>query len=279
MRYKSISYKIISGIKKDRAAGMKVKEICSKWYISTSTAYRILRGEYDDVEVDQKEETETAIRPVGHGEQLKCGLVKERHDMPTDLYVFNEALDEKLMFDYQAQLDICEHFIETYAYSNGKPIKDIVLYVTGIQCALASFIRACSNKRVNLILRHYNAANGKYRYQSIWSEFGYGYDNRLASLIGQAKSVHSVGCNIDEVDTTKFYAVSVIKRTFDAYGQQNSEIDLYICSQLSEAYQFNYTIIEKLINTDSSYLVFLNECRLNSKGTAYTTETVLRSSK
>ena len=298
---------LIAEIKEARELKMSYAEIGQMFNIGKSTIYRALKKiQEEEARSDNKNEdadtimvstilttTETVVAenvnvgtaedfdvglnlyPIGNGLHIKCGLVKERHEMPCQLYVFDEALSEQLMFDYKAQLTTCEHFIDSNIKFNkdGSACQDIVCYVTGIQCALAAFIKACHNKKVNLILRHYNSRFTKYAYQSIWSEFGEPYPDYVASLIGQSLAAYTYGHRLSEIDTSHLYTVCVV--TYDA---NNAPITvIYICSTLADAYRVNYTIVEDLMyKHNGSYQIYLEERTLNSKESGYTSEKILK---
>ena len=298
--------KLIAEIKEARELKMSCEEIEQMFNISKSTVYRALkkikeeeeaRSENEDADTTMAStiltvsetvvaenvnvgstvedfDTDLNMYPIGNGSHVKCGLVKERHEMPCQLYVFDEALTEQLMFDYKAQLEICEAFItEHVEFKNGKPCQDVVCYVTGIQCALAAFIRACHDNGVNLILRHYNNRYTKYAYQSIWSEFGETYPDYMASLIGQSDKVCTYNVRLSEMKTQHLYTVCVV-----TYTKDNAPItSLYLCASLADAYRVNYTLVEILMyKRIGRYQVYLEERQLNSKESGYMTYKILK---
>ena len=279
--------KLIKEICEARELKMTIGEICELYSIAKSTVYRALKK---GNKVTTTEESAIAIMPaeninvmaasiepdlypVGNGAHIKCGLVKERHEMPTELYVFDTALNEQLMFDYKAQLEACEHFIDNNVkFNEGSACQDIVCYVTGLQCALAAFIKACRDKKVNLILRHYNSRFTKYAYQSIWNDFGEAYPEYMASLIGQASAVYTYNNRLSEIDTKHLYTVCVVM-----YDDNAPITTIYICGSLSDAYRVNYTIVEELMYKHvGNYQVYLEERTLNSKESGYISERILK---
>ena len=301
-----LTNELIAEIKEAREVKMTYAEIEQMFGIGKSTIYRALKKiQEEEARNDNKDEdadttmastiltaSETItvedanagtaedfdadlnLYPIGNGSHIKCGLVKERHEMPCQLYVFDEALSEQLMFDYKGQLDICEAFIKEYVeFKNGKPCQDIVCYVTGIQCALAAFIRVCHDNGVNLILRHYNNRYTKYAYQSIWSNFGESYPDYMVSLIGQSDKVCTYNMRLSEMKTQHLYTVCVV-----TYTEDNAPITyLYICASLADAYRANYTLIEALMYKHiGNYQVYLEERRLNSKESGYATDKILK---
>lgn len=279
--------KLIKEICEARELKMTIGEICELYNIARSTVYRALKKAKitttteSTIAITPAENInvvvasiESNLYPVGNGARIKCGLVKDRHDLPTKLYIFNSALDEQLMFNYKAQLEICERFINDNIKfnENGDACQDIVCYVTGLQCALAAFIKACRDKKVNLILRHYNSRFTKYAYQSIWNDFGETYPEYMASLIGQASAVYTYNNRLSEIDTKHLYTVCVV-----VYDDNAPITTIYICGSLSDAYRINYTVVEDLMyKYTGEYQVYLDERTLNSKESGYISERILK---
>ena len=60
---------------------------------------------------------------------FKIGMIRDRHDMPTDVYVFDDV-DEVLMFDYKRQYDIAHKKISELLKTNPIAANGLYLYVT-----------------------------------------------------------------------------------------------------------------------------------------------------
>lgn len=115
-------------------------------------------------------------------ETIKAGLIKGRHELPVERYVFDEIEDP---FDFTKMRRQAEKFVMTScnvekAYGqavNSASYTDdciyegefaLVLYVTGLSSALAAVIRACAENGVKLTLMHFDKESGDYRPQRIF---------------------------------------------------------------------------------------------------------------
>ena len=281
MRKTKINSLEVDKIKADRQNGKTINDIVDKYGYSRSTIYRILRGDILPIDAAEAEVTMQEpisdyvddFIPIGHGKRIKCGLVKERHDMPADLYIFEEALSESLMFNYIDQVKICEKFISDNCYINDEP-HDLICYVTGIQCALASLIKACYNMKVNLTLRHYNMSARKYRHQNIWSCFGeQPYNDVITYLLGQSRSSYTYKCRLDQLmGQAKIFAVTVV-----VYDEDKAPIsEMFLTNTLSNAYELHSTLLERMRKMNKLFVIFLEEVKLYNTG--FRSEKLLKSS-
>ena len=104
---------------------------------------------------------------------VNVGLVADRHAQPVRDYVF-KSIDSATMFNYDKLDKMAEAWIrENIKFNDGCAESSVACYTTGLQCALASFIKACYKFKVNLVLMHYNAENQKYLKQEIFIGFEY----------------------------------------------------------------------------------------------------------
>lgn len=104
---------------------------------------------------------------------INVGLVADRHAQPVRDYVF-KSIDSATMFNYDKLDEMAEAWIkENIKFNDGCAESSVACYTTGLQCALASFIKACYKFKVNLVLMHYNAENQKYFKQEIFTGFEY----------------------------------------------------------------------------------------------------------
>ena len=114
--------KLIAEIKEARELKMSCEEIEQLFNISKSTIYRALKKIKEEEARNDNEDADTImvstilttsetvvaenvnvgstvedfdtdlnLYPIGNGSHIKCGLVKERHDIPCQLYIFDEA--------------------------------------------------------------------------------------------------------------------------------------------------------------------------------------------
>ena len=126
--------------------------------------------------------------------KLKVGMIKDRHDIPINKFIFNEAFDQDLMFDYGKQEKIVEEFIKNnIRFVNGIPEKPLAVYATGLQCALVSIIKVCYKMHINLDVLHYKTntlAGYNYETQKVITEYvslSDGDDERIESQLGVLK--------------------------------------------------------------------------------------------
>lgn len=107
---------------------------------------------------------------------ITVGLIKGRHDMPVDSYIFDEDINPM-------DFDVIEDGVVDWINSIGRfKLEDsflmfpylpedggiqVVLYVTGLSAALASVIRWCAKCHIFLTLMHYDKETGEYKPQEI----------------------------------------------------------------------------------------------------------------
>lgn len=106
-------------------------------------------------------------------EDLYCGLVDNRHSsIPTSVFVYSNITSAE-MFDYASLYDRAKEFIrDNINFDNdGIPNRDMVLYATGLQCAIVSVIRACYEYKVNLYVMHYSNTDKTYHKQTVFNKF------------------------------------------------------------------------------------------------------------
>lgn len=116
-------------------------------------------------------------------EEVKAGLVRGRHEMPVDTYIFNE--DIKDVFNYQAMEEEIVKFLQsnvgiTVMYGQGvnqhdytdvevyTGTKRLVLYVTGLTAVTAAVIKVCALNGIHLQLMHFDRESGCYVEQIIF---------------------------------------------------------------------------------------------------------------
>lgn len=105
---------------------------------------------------------------------VEAGLVSDRHDMDQYVrgrYVY-DSFGSEMITNYVRQEEIALKFIRrNLTFTEGVPNEHLVVYLTGLQCALVSIIKACLQMKVNLVVKHWDTATNKYRSQVVFSEF------------------------------------------------------------------------------------------------------------
>lgn len=117
-------------------------------------------------------------------ENISVGLIKGRHTMPVDAYIFEDAIAD--VHDYRA---ICRHIFQFISENVGINVTDfghcinqasdddtrcfvggksLTVYVTGLTCVTASLIQCCAMYGVKLTLMHFDSSTGEYKSQYIF---------------------------------------------------------------------------------------------------------------
>ena len=278
---KKITDEIMINIIEDYTdTNMPVKEIAVKYNITVQSVYYILKqmdiplrnskkncsGEETKRKPQQKDEVQIAPKPkfvnIGMGHALACGLVSERHEMPVgiSLYIFEKYLNTSLVFNFEEQYRIAKEFILGNIYRDNKPNKDLIVYCTGIQSALASVIKAAYDLGVNLILAHYDAYNKKYRYQLVWGDFTKEspITNKVIRFINTSESYQYYNCTYIDLDDTLFVV------TFSNSDTGNKKV--YVCTSMADAYDLYLSILKKIGGRLNKFALYADEYTIEENG-------------
>ena len=168
-------------LKEDVLSGnFTAKELSKKYNISIATVNRKIKsireksGTKKENNLNSVVTTKSKIIPYFRNRIIKVGLIKDRHPMPINDFIFDEIITDD-MFDY-AQLDsTISNFILnkvgiTSVNNKNCADHDLHVYVTGLQCALASLIKMCSIYNVGLTLLHWNRDTEIYESQVIFKD-------------------------------------------------------------------------------------------------------------
>lgn len=120
-------------------------------------------------------------------EEIRVGLIRGRHALPVDEYIFNEELNFPL--DYKKLDETVMDFINenvgirlTYGIGIDREpdygelvcdliregLKKLTVYVTGLTPCTASLIKVCARNGVALTLMHYDPTTQTYSPQVIF---------------------------------------------------------------------------------------------------------------
>lgn len=176
------------------------------------------------------------IKPIEKLKTVRCGLIDGRHNMPVSKYVYKESFDQELMFNFDEQYDIAIKFIEDNIKFDDKgiPQKNIILYTTGYQAALVSFLKACDDKKINVSVMHYNAVSSTYVKQ-VFSDVHKDNNNnllenddRIINLCDRTDEIFTYNCDIlDLFQQDTFFMIKI----FD-YGKGNSTDKVEYCTSI-----------------------------------------------
>lgn len=107
-------------------------------------------------------------------ESVVVGLIRGRHEMPVDKYIFDEDIMD--MFDYEGIfIHICDYLRENVGVDydregyvrlyRGK--KAIIVYVTGLTAVSCALVDACNRYGISLTLMHYDRDKDCYHNQCL----------------------------------------------------------------------------------------------------------------
>ena len=114
--------------------------------------------------------------------EIKVGLIKGRHEMPVNNYIFDE-INDVLDFDNMNKqiINFINNNIDVYAaygcginqigYEDVEVLTSdtkLIVYVTGLTSVTAELIKVCALKGISLTLMHYDRESGDYLPQIIF---------------------------------------------------------------------------------------------------------------
>lgn len=98
--------------------------------------------------------------------EVKVGLVKGRHELPVNEYIFESISDPSDIESIEKQAEdwVLSRFASECFYE-----ETLVIYVTGLTVALTSVIKSVANSVcIHLVLMHYDKATNDYVRQIIF---------------------------------------------------------------------------------------------------------------
>ena len=101
--------------------------------------------------------------------EIKIGVCKGRHEMPCDMYVFEEISDptDVLWMKLESLRFFVNNFGDEFKKREEKIETPLKIYVTGLTVALIEVMRFASCFFSDITLMHYNSKTGDYYPQSI----------------------------------------------------------------------------------------------------------------
>lgn len=275
-------------VAEDLEIGMLGKEVAQKYGISQSTVSKISK----ELEVNRPKivrpmrinasnpnKEESTIVPLSNtdtveifkGSHILCGLIAERHDIPCEEFIFNEAIPSNMMHNYDYQYKQCMEFIKnhvtfsksTYKLNSEETIfasADIICYMTGCQSVLGALVKACFESHVNLTLMHYDTDIREYHPQVIFSHFR--DENALHKIsyldkfLEQYKKGFLYKCTENDLRSlNEFYIIDRVhigtNTTYDKYTKKGATKYVYICKSDADAWEL-YPKLAKEIISDKS---------------------------
>ena len=141
---------------------------------------------------------------------VEAGLIIDRHPMPVNKYIFKDDIDSELMFNYESMENIVDKFIsDNITFNkNGESNEILIVYVSGLQCALSSLFKVCHNRKVNLNIMHYNTQTQKYVQQEVLSYGNVDINNKFAYISKDVKEMYLYNdCTYENILNNTFYAL------------------------------------------------------------------------
>ena len=185
---------------------LKHTEIAAKYGISYSSVMRIKK---DNEEKEKNNNIFMSLdadkfHRVQGQKYVKLGLVADRHKInPVTDYIF-ETFDNQLMFDYDRQYQIVEKMLSRYIhFADGKPLCGLMLYATGLQAALVSVMKVCDDKKIPLVVMHYNSDDGCYypqNYSGDSTKFSSDVPYVIEKTVERSRQFFLYGCTTEDLE-------------------------------------------------------------------------------
>lgn len=115
-------------------------------------------------------------------EKIVCGMIKGRHKMPVETYIFNEAIENP--HDYKGihahisafirdNIGVCAKYGEAVnsAGEDSRVLcgeKELVVYVTGLTPVTVELVKICLYNGISLTLMNYDTSSGEYVPQFVY---------------------------------------------------------------------------------------------------------------
>ena len=185
----------------------------------------------------------------------RLGMIADRHNMPTSAYVY-DRVDQDLMFDYELQYNIAkEKILQEVEFIDGEPQNGILLYVTGLTCALASIINVCKDLNVPLTLMHYNNSEHCYMPQIITGGVNNACPTELEFI--NRRNMFTYGCTAQEfIENHGGYEIIEV---FAVNGNTGSKIAVYNSTR-DDAYRDMTLFIDKSLAWQV-YIALVEHCQ------------------
>ena len=210
-----------------------------------------------------EKEKKQLFTEVKVSKKIKCITCSERHVSPAGLKsIFGSAVTSEQMFDFAGLESTAIKFIDdNIEFIDGKSFDSIELYITGLTMLTTAVISACSKRKVNLSLMHYNRDEKKYERQIIFDDnscISSPIINTFKGNLDCGKFYQYKDCNIFDIKD-KFYLVKKIEFTLrDKYNPKVT--DYYVCSSFEDSFEmFSRVLKLSKIIKDSRVVVSLME--------------------
>lgn len=172
-----------------------------------------------------------------------------------------------MLYDYNKQIEIVKDFIKSHIIwdENGIPRNDLVVYVTGLTCCLASVIKVSQEMGVNLTLMHYNTRLDIYVSQVIWDSFSVnrGHKNDMFKnwLRQQFTKVYRYNFSSDDFDTERT-AFIVRKMNMDKTDDCPDKREIFIVDTYENAINLYAELLKSVNNDPDRYKINISKAKI-----------------
>ena len=196
-------------------------------------------------------------------EILKVGLIKDRHPMPTNKYIFDRISTED-MFNYDKLEETVNNFLNTEigfdSDKNGEQIarKSLHVFITGLPCASAALIKVCQQRHVNLTLLHFNNDKEDYIAQVIWNSFA--PDDKISELFSNNGTVSLYDCTLDDIVKNQFYSIKIVD--FNSPNKADRKTDMILFSEYEKVWPYYGELMNKIMleSGQTRIALFADKC-------------------
>lgn len=183
---------------------------------------------------------------------IRAGLCCKRHELPTELSVFQEITSDK-MFNFDLLKKEANQFIDEWIPQvNGLNTRKLEIYATGLTIAHDIFIPICAERQVNLTMYHYNTATATYVPLVIYDKFPM-YDSANSAIYKfllvnrKNDSIFTFNCEIDDFKNgSNFYIVRKFIHK-SSTSKDPSRIENIICKELNDTFDIYGKIVEEFL--------------------------------
>lgn len=114
--------------------------------------------------------------------KITAGLIKGRHEMPVDMYIFEDAIKDVHNYE-EISNQIAEFIKNNVGVKTGQDLainsvdedttvwlgmNKLEVYVTGLTPVTVELVRLCALNGIKLTLRNFNTATGEYEVQRVF---------------------------------------------------------------------------------------------------------------
>lgn len=184
---------------------------------------------------------------------VKVGLIAERHNMPVKDYIFEaDYFDIHGFDDFEDQERICREFItKNIPFKDGKPQRELIVYLSGLQMPLCSLVHVCTEMKTNLVAMHHNP-NGGFERQEVISCFDQDVEAPLIDrIIEKYNSTYLYKTNMRDLSDGTIYKAELLFYREKSSGLRGDDVVyarvIYLTKEESNGWEL-FTDLAKYIH-------------------------------